>query len=109
MKGHLDLELTKSAMDAIRRFMDQAPTGHVLSLVQMGLPGDARCECVIGTYSIEKINAAEKEFERAGHALWYMIGGIEFVVEPHFAKLLKGKCFDFHEGRFCIRERENGI
>lgn len=109
MKGHLDLELTESAKAAIRWFMEQAPSGHVLALLQAGLPGHADSGWEIGTYTIDKINTAEKEFERAGYTMRYMIDGTEFVIEPHFAKLLEGKCFDFCEGRFYIKGRENGI
>lgn len=63
----------------------------------------------IGTYTIDKISAAEKEFEKAGYTQRYMIDGIEFVIEPHFAKLLEGKSIDFCEGYFYTKGRENGI
>lgn len=109
MKSHLDLELTESAKAAIHRFIGQVPSGHVLSLVQAGLPGGAGSGWEIGTYTNDKISAAEKEFEKAGCALRYMIDGIEFVIEPQFARLLEGKWLDFSEGRFYTKGRENGI
>ena len=109
MKGELDIDLSLSAKDAIYQFMAQAPSGHILSLVQFGKPGDIDAEWALGTYAAETIDTAEKKYESAGHALRYEVAGIELVVEPHFAKLLQGKVLDFYQGGFHVTERKNGI
>lgn len=109
MKGELDLKLSARALDAIRQFMAHAPRGHVLSLLKAGSPEDIDAEWTVGFYSSEQIDTAEKRFEGVGVAIRYEVAGIEFVIEPHFAKLLKGKIVDFHKGNFRVTERKNGI
>ena len=91
--------------------MAHVPADHVLALAQLGNPNcpNSPWEWSIGAYANEKISAGEKEYERVGEAMRVEVGGLQFVVEPHFMRNLKGKVFDYCDGKYFVRDRVNGI
>lgn len=109
MEVPIDLELTASAKEEMRRFMEQVPADHVLSISQWGTPGAPGAEWGIGAYTREQVEAVEREILSRGHGLKYVVDGIEIVIEPHFAALLNGKRLDFNGRQFIAFDREEGI